>query len=198
MVVIGRQIGSDWSMDEQIKAVLRGFKTTLIDNPALRKFGLGIQATGKTLTWVMGLTPAYFLMMALCIIGGLINFYVVLATETFGGIHLVVGPSHHAQLTYCIFLVCYGAIVGYSKRMELLAIGSVIWGYYALQISIATLQGIIVPQGMLATLYLIIGVFAIAGRIVERARREQAEKELRESTATLQAYKALKENTSLG
>lgn len=178
------------AMDEQIKTVLEGFRATVLENRAYRKVTRGIQATGKTITWILGSVPAYFLMMALCVLTGLINFYIVLEhSGTTGGMQIMAGDSETAQLWMSAGFVIYGTLIGYAKRMELLSIGAIVWIYYAIGIFFATINGQIVPQGLLATVVYIITAISIPAIVVSKHKENNWKRLYEESLATFEAYK---------
>lgn len=176
-------------MDEQIQSVLTGFRATILENRAVKKISRGLQSTGKTITWVLGSVPAYFLMMALCVLTGLINFYIVLEfPDSTGGIQLMAGESHQAQLYLSAGFVIYGTIVGYTKRMEVLSIGALLWIYYAMGIFFGTISGEVIPQGLLATVVYISSAISIPAIVVSKAKEDRWKKLYMDSLATFETY----------
>lgn len=173
-------------MDEQIQSVSDALNR-LIEQRGIRHVFRGAQAIIKYIWWMFGQISPFFLMMALCVGAGMVNYQLAINPAGFGGIQAVAGDSAVNQQFVSVMMVLFGAMIGYTKRNELLTLGVLFWLYYGIVIGWNTANGAIIPQGFLAFIYTIIGVLGIARASYELQLREKVAKELA-------AIKALRAN----
>lgn len=145
-------------MDEQMKKVQERLNT-LLNNSHIRTVWKGFRAVLRLIWWSVGQIDSYFIVSALLVGRGLIEFYILLnSPATMTGLGAVSSTNAIGLATLMILL---GWVTSHFKRVELLVLALGYWVYYGGAIVAATLAGRIPPTGYAAALYVVLLSIAV-------------------------------------